>query len=338
MIVPTYRRPKEIIELLTWLTRLPDQPGEVIIVDGSPRLTVNVVVQQWARTRDLQFDIVYISSPPGLTRQRNVGIDAATRDLIFFLDDDCLPEPGYFAEIQNVFAEDKTGDVGAVRGFLTNGINKPLTRLWRLRGMLGIVPTGVPGQYHPCGASGTWDMVAPFRGVRRIDILAGGASAYRRQVFLKHRFSEFFYGYAQGEDLEMSLRIGKDWKLLVCGDARVNHNHAEGGRPAGFPRGQMAFRNRYFIWKRHSPDAAFKHRVQFWADHMLVIIYNLLVFAARPWRPYNFSYVMGTIRGIIDCLVSPPRHTEPPAQQKYEFYLSELRGRSHPHQPVSCPQ
>ncbi|MDB6121292.1 MAG: hypothetical protein JWQ71_285 [Pedosphaera sp.] len=324
LIVPTYRRPHEMVALLETLATLSDAPGEVVIVDGSPDESVEAAVKNWLPAQCLSFDLVYVKSPPGLTRQRNVGLDASRGEIIFFLDDDCLPEPGYFESIRQVFIDDQKREVGAVRGFLTNGIQQPLTRLWQLRYQLGIVPRGEPGTYYPSGTSGTWNMVAPFKGVRNVDVLAGGASAYRREVFLKHRFSEFFYGYAQGEDLEMSLRIGEDWKLLVCGDARVNHNHAEGGRPAGFPRGRMAVRNRYFIWKRHSPQAQAMDRLRFWADHLLVIIYYLIGFITHPWRGYFFSYAAGTVYGAMECFISPPRHEELPARREYNFQLEEL--------------
>jgi GT2 family glycosyltransferase len=323
LIIPTYRRSREILELLTLLATLPDTPGEVVIVDGSPENIVEANIREWAVT-DFRFDLVYVKSPAGLTRQRNVGLDACSREFIFFLDDDCLPLPGYFREIRQVFVDDKLKEVGAVRGFLTNGINKPLTRLWRLRFALGLVPRGEPGRYYPSGTSSTWDMVPQFSGVRRVDVLAGGASAYRREVFLKHRFSEFFYGYAQGEDLEMSLRIGKDWKLLSCGDALVNHNHAESGRPAGFARGKMAIRNRYFIWKRHSPNARAEDRLRFWGDHLLSVFYYLFGFVTRPWRTYFLGYAAGIVYGALACLVRPPIHDEPMAKKEYEFRLEDI--------------
>lgn len=334
LIIPTYRRPGELLALLEKLTEISDVPGEVIIVDGSPDDTVDQTVRLWTEGRSISFDLVFINSPAGLTRQRNVGIDASTREYIFFLDDDCIPEANYFRAIRQVFLNDTSHRIGAVRGFLTNGIQKPMTQLWRLRFALGVLPKSEPGRYHPSGTSGTWDMVPPFSGIRPIDVLAGGASAYRRQVFEKHRFSEFFYGYAQGEDLEMSLRIGKDWELVVCGDARLFHDHAESGRPAGFPRGRMAVRNRHFIWKRHSPDASLTDRIRFWGDHLLVTFYYLAGFLVRPWRGYFLAYAAGTMLGAIECLVSPPKHREPPAEREHDFRLKSLA----PKQKISPEQ
>lgn len=325
LIVPTYRRPKEIVALLNLLTTLPDIPGEVVVVDGSPEDSVNNKISEWGKVRQLPFDLVYVKSPPGLTRQRNVGLDACSRGFIFFLDDDCLPERGYFGSIRNVFVEDRRGEIGAVRGFLTNGINKPLTLIWKLRYALKLVPRGEPGRYHACGTSGTWDSVPRFNGIREIDVLAGGASAYRSEVFQKHRFSEFFYGYAQGEDVEMSRRMARDWKLVICGDALVDHHHQDtGGRPSGFPRGRMVVRNRYFIWKRHSPEAGIKDGIRFWGDHLLIFLYNLLGFCRHPSQQYFLSYAFGIFYGFIESLIVPPHYEEPPAKKQFEVRLHDF--------------
>lgn len=319
LIVPTFGRPVEMVRLLNAVRALEDAPGEVIVVDGSPDDSVNDAVWRWADNRELPFNLVYIKSPPGLTRQRNVGLDACEREFLFFLDDDCLPLPGYFQSIRNVFTRDQAGEVGAVRGFLADCVERTVPLLWKIRFALGIVPRGRPGKYHRCGTSGTWNGVAPFHGTLEVDVLAGGASAYRRDVFRNHRFSEFFYGYAQGEDFEMALRIGKEWKLLICGDARVEHRHAESGRPDGIRRGRMAARNRYFIWKRHSPSPGLLNRFRFWADHLLMIIYYTASFVIRPYRVYPLGFAIGTAVGMCEWIISPPQYTEPPVRREYTF-------------------
>ena len=71
----------------------------------------------------------------------------------------------------------------------------------------------------------------PFSGVRNIDVMPGCAWTLRREVFETERFSCFFEGYSQGEDLEMTLRVGRRWRLVCCGDGRIVHLPAGHGRP-----------------------------------------------------------------------------------------------------------
>ncbi len=324
LIVPTYRRCQELLRLLNAMTEIAHVPAEFLVIDGSPGDEVNRALQTWAMKQDLLFDLIYLRSPAGLTRQRNVGVELCEKEFIFFLDDDCVPEPDYFTAIRQVFLDDKNGEVGAVRGFIINGIDQPITPLWRLRHALKIVPRGEPGQYHHCGTSGTWNGVKPFSGTRPIDLLAGGAAAYRRTVFSQHRFSEFFGGYAQGEDFEMSLRLRRDWKLLLCGNALVDHREASRGRPPGFARGRMVVRNRYFIWKRHSPKPGLLNGVRFWMDHALTILFYSGCFLVRPWRPYYLTYMIGTAFGLVELLIFPPEYSEPPVRREYTFRLHKL--------------
>jgi len=324
VVVPTWQRPGEVMTLLAAMGRLPDAPGEVIIVDGAPAKAARARIEAWVLGANLPFDLTYIVSPPGLTRQRNVGLEAARGEYIFFLDDDCLPLPGYFQAIRAVFVADVAGSIGAVRGFIVNGADVPVPRLWRLRAALGIVGTE-PGKYYPTGMSWTWNQVAPFRGTRPIDVLAGGAAAYRRAVFARHRFSEFFNGYSAGEDLEMSRRVARDWQLVVCGDAQLQHCHAGSGRPGGFALGQMAVRNRYFIWQRHSPDARPGDRCKFWLDQALVGATAVIQFLGRPWETAALGRALGTLCGSVECLVAPRRYAEPPVRPEYEFRLADLQ-------------
>ena len=324
LIVPTYKRIGELFRLLSVMVEFEDTPGEVIVVDGSPGDELEYALHGWASTTDLPFDLIYIKSPAGLTRQRNVGLDACSKAFIFFLDDDCVPDSNYFRAIREVFEEDEFRQVGAIRGFLTNCVELPVNLLWRLRYGLGVVPNDSPGLYHHCGTSCTWNGVPKFSGTKEIDVLAGGAAAYRREVFEKNRFSHFFYGYSQGEDMEMSLRIRKKWKIILCGDAHVDHREASHGRPPGFARGRMVSRNRFFIWKRHSAKPGWKNTIRFWADHLLIISYNATAFVVRPWRPYYIAYALGIATGLIGCVISPPRYDEPPVRREHTVHLEEF--------------
>ena len=90
VIIPTKNRTKDLVNLLDSLrnqTRLPD---ELIIVDASDNDdTKNMLEEQG---NQLPFDVVYRSTAPGLTRQRNIGISLSRGSLLFFFDDDVVLE------------------------------------------------------------------------------------------------------------------------------------------------------------------------------------------------------------------------------------------------------
>ena len=321
LIVATLKRPAEIGSLISALATMHDTPVEVVIVDASPSDDTERVLLRLVRNLRMPFELVYVRSPKGLTRQRNVGVDISTKSVLFFLDDDALPMNGYFTELARVLREDSGGQIGAVGACIVNEINKPLSRRWQIRRAIRLIPRSEPFIYNHVGTSAPTGLLKPFSGTREADIFPGGACAIRREVFQFMRFSEFFVGYSWGEDVEMSLRIRRHWRVLCCGDARVFHRGllSTGGRPAAFTKGQMEVRNRYFIWKRYSANAPLGDRIRFHLDLLFLFGMDLAWFALRPWQYQHFSHAFGILSGATSCLVSPPRCEEPAARLRYRL-------------------
>ena len=57
-----------------------------------------------------------------------------------------------------------------------------------------------------------------------------GCASYRRAVLENTRFDPALSGYALGEDLDFSYRIGKAWKLAVVPQAQLVHHASEKNR------------------------------------------------------------------------------------------------------------
>jgi GT2 family glycosyltransferase len=319
LIVATYNRHAELLRLLDSLLEIPDPPGEVVVVDGYPVAGLSERLRDWTEQHELPFDFSYVESPAGLTRQRNAGVDISTRDYLFFLDDDAVPLPGYFREMRRVLVDDRERRIGGLAGCVINEMDKPVARRWQLRFLFHIVPRIEPMIYYPSGTHVPRSLLKPFSGVRRVDVLPGCAWTFRREVFHTDRFSSFFDGYSQGEDLEMSLRVGRRWELVCCGDARILHLPAGHGRPVSYTRGRMEMRNRYFVWKRHTPRPALKYVVSFWTDTALLIVMDLAWFAVRPWRREPLGHALGTVVELFRCLARPPHFQEPPARREYRL-------------------
>lgn len=317
LIIATYERPQQVAHLVEALAASIDCPAEVVVVDGSRSRESETALRMNLARRDLPFDLIYVQASPGLTRQRNIGIDVSSRPYVYFLDDDCLPQANYFSAIRAVFEDDKNQRIGAVCGLVVNEMNNPLTWRWRMRRALRIVPQGEPGSYFASGSCAPRNPVRPFSGIRRVDNLHGCAMAFRRVVLDRNRFSEFFEGYSQGEDLEMSLRVGRAWQIVWCGDAHVGHYHASSGRPTSFAKGRMEVRNRYFIWKRYCPNAKLSDRFRFWLDAAFLVVMDLGQAVLHPTQVYPLAHAAGVVYGALNCLLRPPRYQEPPARKQY---------------------
>lgn len=319
LIVATYCRSSDVRELLLRLVEMQDVPAEVVFVDASPDQNTERAILELSQP--LPFDLIYLRSPKGLTRQRNIGICVTTKPILFFLDDDALPMPGYFAEVRRVFTEDTHHEIGAIGVCANNEMDKKIPLRWRIRHALRIVPRTAPFVYNDVGTSAPSGLLKPFDGIRDVDLFPGYAFAARRSILDLHRFSEFFDGYSYGEDVEMSLRIRQTSRVVSCGTAKVIHKVSPGGRPPAFNKGRMEVINRYFIWKRYSPDASLINRVRFYSDLLLLFIIDAGWFITRPWKWQYVSHAFGLLCGIAQRTVQVRQWNENGSTGQYCFEL-----------------
>ena len=324
LIVATYQRPDDARKLVLHLARLEAVPSEVIIVDGSPGNETENALLELSRTLEMPFELVYARSPKGLTVQRNAGIDICTKSFVFFLDDDARPFDGYFSEMRRVLAGDNS--IGAVGACALNEFDKPIPRRWRVRRALRIVPRNEPFIYNDACTSAPSGLLKPFSGIRDVDIFPGYAFAVRRPIFDSMRFSGFFDGYSYGEDLEMALRIRREWRVVSCGNAPVIHQPSPGGRPAAFTKGRMEVRNRYFIWKRYSSAASLLNKIRFHLDLAFLFVMDLAWFLARPWRIHHLSHAFGLLWGAIRCVFAPPEWNEAEPLRRFKLEAAPIVG------------
>lgn len=95
LIVATIGRSAELVRLLDSLTRQNWSDLEVIIVDQNSDRRVADVVDAFAD----RLQLIRLTSRPGATRARNVGLVHATGDVIGFPDDDCWYPGGLLQKV-----------------------------------------------------------------------------------------------------------------------------------------------------------------------------------------------------------------------------------------------
>ena len=114
--IPTLNRPGDMRAFMPTLgaqTRLPDQ---FIVVDaGDPGRLEEEMQDILGETG---IELLYLRSEKGLCTQRNVALDHATGDIIFFFDDDVELEPDYIEKVMDCFAMETSPPVGCVQGTL----------------------------------------------------------------------------------------------------------------------------------------------------------------------------------------------------------------------------
>jgi glycosyltransferase involved in cell wall biosynthesis len=226
VIVCTYLRAEALSRLLACIAGQTHPNFEVLVIDGSGdnpsvRLTVSDFVAQQCRP----IKVKLIQSVKGLTRQRNEGLRAARGELLCFLDDDVTVEKDFLEQVVALFRRPDFQDVGGLTGFDMQNYPTPVTLRWRLRRWFHIVPDLVPGAIDRLGRAVPVSFLKPFSGVRNIGYLPGFCMLYRRPALSTEWFDEDLPTYA-GEDRDFSFRVGRSWRLMICGNLHVKHHYA----------------------------------------------------------------------------------------------------------------
>lgn len=307
--VCTYRRAASLGRFLESLGRQDFEADALLIIDASPDAETEQLVCSRMACEALAEQVTYVrvtGALRGLTRQRNLALQLAATDLIAFFDDDILLEPGCLQELEA--AHRRFGrEVVGVGAWILDEAGPSSHRLWRIRRLLGIVGSLQPGRYCRSGMSLPWSLIEPPDGVVDGDWLPGGCVMWRTDAARSVQFHEAFCGYAQGEDLDFSLRVRKHGRLVMHGAARVRHEHELSGRPNHYKLGYMAIYNRYHIHRRGLPDRRRRDAAWFiyaWSADTLLLARHLLF--PRRWWP-TLQQIGGRMTAACHLVCAPHR-------------------------------
>jgi len=294
-VVATKDRPDELRRLWASLLAQSRPPDEVVIVDASARPSPPSGEPDGVRPV-LRFVRSAVASA---SRQRNLGLDAVGPevDLVGFLDDDAVLEPGAVEAMLRFWSQAGPDAAGAA----FNMANHPPLDL------PGLKRTPIAerlGLYSRRGgevtASGFQTMIGTVAADVRVDWLPSGASVWRHGVFSCHRFDEWFEGYSYLEDLDFSYRVGKTGRLAVVAAARYRHLPAAGGRGGGYAFGVREALNRVRFVRKNPELSLAKCRAALAA--------RLLMSAAagvRELQPAHLARAWGNAVGLARSLVEP---------------------------------
>lgn len=302
VVTPTFRRPKEAVELLANLSRQTLLPDEVILVDGAPdeeRQTEQAVAPVIAA---LPFECRYVRSERGTAVQRNFGIDRARGEFVALIDDDIRLEPDFFARIVEVFKNDRAREVGGVVGY-RNDLYRSVadSERWRWYRRLKFFSTYEPGRYDfKSGYPINNNLQPPFGGTREVDFMTTACALWRREVFDSGlRFDLFFRDYGVLEDAHLSLRAGTKWKLLQCGDARCQELHAEGGRVDRRKIGYKCVVNYYYVFRDIERPLTIGQQWRFWRFQLFELA-RMAASVIRRGRLADAAEIYGRLEGIVN--------------------------------------
>jgi glycosyltransferase involved in cell wall biosynthesis len=113
VVIPTYRRPKELAEAISSVLSQTQTTVEIIVIDDSPEGSARDTVE---KLRDVRVKYLKNLSPSGGVPSvvRNLGWPHAKGEFVHFLDDDDVVAEGYYLAVKEAFSAHP--DVGLVFG------------------------------------------------------------------------------------------------------------------------------------------------------------------------------------------------------------------------------
>ena len=220
LVLCTRNRSSEVrtcLETVRLQTRVPDR---VLVVDSSDDDETERIVAGFAEVWPMGSIIEHQRAERGLTIQRAAGIDATTEEIVHFIDDDTVLEPGYFEGIVAAFEADGDERLGGVGGFVAD---QPEHRFRRVDAWLGL-DSAVEGVVLRSGRN--IRVYTEPREPLAVDWLSGCAMSFRRAVFATERPNLALAHGGNGEDVELSYRVRQHSGLVVTPRARMEHHES----------------------------------------------------------------------------------------------------------------
>ena len=226
-VIATRNRDRVLQRMLTSLATQSAQPLEIIVIDGSE----NDVTQQICQRQipHLTTQIIYHRATEiGAATQRNQGMQYATQNTIWLLDDDIIFEPNCVEKLWQ--ALNSNSQLGGVNAMITN--QKYLSPGKISRYLFRLLHGGWENSYGGKCIGPALNLLPEDRPdlpeVVSVEWLNTTCVMYRREALPSPLFPPIFTGYSLMEDVTLSLTVGKQWQLANARTARIFHDSQPG--------------------------------------------------------------------------------------------------------------
>jgi glycosyltransferase involved in cell wall biosynthesis len=280
VVIPTYQRQTILLRCLHCAAQQTLPPKEIIVIDASPNweTTCQQVMQTLANQHSL-IDWKYLPAKRlSSAAQRNQGIDLATADIVFLIDDDSLMYPNCAQEVISIYARDTQHQVAGIMPKLEalppdsqesspsrDNHSKPLRS--NLANKIKIFQAKL--RYFAKQLIKDDDIFIPYdftfpkytlpetlqgMATHPVAMIHGARMSYRREILTPVRFEETLECYAVNEDNDVCYRASRLGMLLHALQARICHLQTPEGRLSRFTTTALWGLNQVVLHRFHSTN------------------------------------------------------------------------------------
>lgn len=286
-------------------------PSQIIVIDSSddPAENRRIVAGNAAK---FDFDIEYHNSPPGMTKQRNIGLALVKHEVVLFPDDDSLLLDGAMDEIMKVYEADTEGVVGGVCSAeaqqMPEGLKSHAEKSYKLKTSDRIRKALARARYYfernllqdpflILGRRKLRRFPEPgwLKGLDavRVEWATGFRMSFRTELIRAVGFDEGLGRYALFEDTDASLGILKSHLLIGAQRAQIYHYKSPENRANGYSMGAIQMLNRAYILSKHA-DMDFRMIAAFW----IFSGYKLVQYCFDLGSRFGRDRIRGALRGL----------------------------------------
>ncbi len=249
VIIPTYYRSHELSCLLDSLLEQKVKPGEVIVVDDTPNIDINMLCEEYApKFSRSGFSLAYVKNlrERSIAIARNLGAKIASGDILIFIDSDVVLYPDYIEKVIAAFKKyPKARGIGGWEkaiinyqfpvgfGYQSMEIFKKLFFLWH-------------SSRNSCN---NFEYPLELSNAIYSEYLNGRCTSVKKIVFNELKFDENLKGYSWMEDFLFSATLNRKHpeSLLITPDAMYTHVNCPETKPSGKNLLEIKRRNRKYV-------------------------------------------------------------------------------------------
>lgn len=306
VVIATEKRAKDVLDCLNSLNSQALLPEEVIIAHGGGDRETKDLIEKLRADSKFKIKIKYFNfGAGGAAIQRNRGAENANGEIIFFLDDDVICDENFIKEVIHILNRDKDYEIGGVSGIISNSSYVPMSKFNKMIFDFALRKEDRRNEYagRVVGPAVNFYPVDKPNSIQDVDWLVSSCCAYRKNVFIGYKFNEQFKGYSFMEDVELSCRIAKRYKLINTTNARIYHKDLGGKTHKNWVAiGKMQVLNRWHVMVNVLNKNSSEDKIRFFYYQIYCVITETRLLLEWPSVKYTLLRWIGRSLGIAYIL------------------------------------
>ena len=295
VVLPTKNRPHDLDNALNSISKQSRLPNEFVIVDQSAdNQSIQVVKSIMSQYKQIKLTYIHDPKISGLVDAKGVGVKHTTADIVCFLEDDVVLEADYLKQIELGFFNNP--NMIGCSGVITN----PPKVIFLYKFFFVIFHQGIFKDKRI-------DVNENYSGfgnrLIESDMISGGVSAWRREVFDKVEF-DVANGFHMFEDIDFSTRVARHFgnRLFINPNARLAHYCSLINRDVLDIRQRRKVRECFTYYKKRKdwPSAAISF---YWLLLGMLLESIFQSFSSMSFKPIQ-GYLLGFRDGFAKKIIS----------------------------------